>query len=119
MALEITIVKTSGVGAIEVPEDVATDLKDAWEALRDLPNNRLAVVDFDTPEAARLFVRQGKTWAAAQQVEGPQGEFAPLEFSRRGNVSEEPKRVQFRIYRPDTEKEKAAKKAEREAKDKG
>src|SRR5437879_614345 len=106
--MEITIKKTSGVDLTEVPDDVASDLQDVYDALKELPVNQLAETpEFADVKAARLFVRQGKAWASRQQVAGPDGELNTLVFSRRGEVKANPKVVQFRIYRPATDKEKA------------
>lgn len=93
----IRIVATSGTAVTEVPGEVATDLLDSYNALKDLPVTRCAVQEFDSPEAARLFVRQGIAWAAAQKP--------PLEFMRRpvpgsDHVKDHPNDVAFRIYIP-------------------
>lgn len=88
MALTVTIVQTSGASVTEVPEDVAEVLAETYAALKDLPNNRAGTIDFDTDKEARLFVKQGHSWAAANN----------LEFSRRGTVKDNPSRVIFRIY---------------------
>lgn len=114
MALNMSIVVTSGVAATEVPEDVAQDLAEAYAALADLPVNRAVVVDF-TSEGyegpakvdgkpatdayksawnARRFVKQGKSWAAGQT--GPNGR--ALSFARKGDIKGLPSRVTFRIY---------------------
>jgi hypothetical protein len=109
--MEISIEVSGGVAATHVPEDVATDLQATYEALAKLPNNRVAVVDFGEAKEARLFCKQGRAWAESTIVDGQ-----PLTFSRRGDVKANPRRVSFRIYRPATQEEKAAKAAEREAK---
>jgi hypothetical protein len=99
MALNMSIIQTSGTGVLEVPDDVAADLQDAYDALEKLPVNRAVVVDFETPEAARLFVRQGNSWADQND----------LRFARKGDIKGLPTRVTFRIYAPrpakDTETE--------------
>lgn len=92
MALDMRVEITSGVGATEIPDDVATDLEEAYEVLTKLPVTRRIAVDFPTPAEARLFVRQGKAWALAQDP--------PLTFVRKGDVKGLPTRVSFRIYLP-------------------
>lgn len=93
----IRIMPTSGTAVTEVPDEVATDLRDTYEALKNLPVTRAAVQEFDSPEAARLFVRQGIAWAAAQEP--------PLEFMRRprpgsDKIKDNATTVAFRIYVP-------------------
>jgi hypothetical protein len=129
MTLNMRIEVTSGVAATEVPADVAADLTEAYNALKDLPVNRMVVVDFtadgydgpakvdgktvtDAQKAAymaRKFVRQGKAWAAAQAVtvditddDGTKtGERkSALTFARKGDIKANPARVSFRIYVP-------------------
>lgn len=90
MPLNITITQSSGPTTIDVPEDVAHDLQTVYEALKELPVNNMANVDFDDAKAARLFVKQGKAWAEQQG----------LQFARRGVVKDNPKRVSFRVYDP-------------------
>lgn len=90
MALNVVIAKTSGPTTVEVPEEVAQVLQETYEALKELPVNNAANVDFDTAQEARLFVRQGQAWAEEKE----------LKFQRRGNVKENPTRVTFRIYLP-------------------
>ena len=95
MAINMKIVQTSGPRTVEVPEDIATDLAAAYEALKDLPVNRMVTTDpFEDAKAARLFVRQGKAWAATQT--GPNSR--PLVFVRKGDVKGNPVVVSFRIY---------------------
>lgn len=100
MALDMTIEVTSGVAATEVPEDIATDLLEAYNALKELPVNRQVSVNFADAKAARTFVKQGKAWAAAQ--------IPALTFARKGDVKGNPSRVSFRIYVPRAEKPKVA-----------
>jgi hypothetical protein len=93
----IRIIATSGTAVTEVPDEVATDLADTYAALKNLPVTRSAVQDFSSPEAARLFVRQGIAWATAQEP--------PLEFMRRAvpgtdKIKDNPNTVAFRIYVP-------------------
>lgn len=92
MPLNMRIEVTSGVAATDVPEDIAEELQEAYDALKTLPVNRVVVVDFDGTEdyagpakqdgkpvttefkaawCARRFVKQGKAWAAAQTVTVP------------------------------------------------
>jgi hypothetical protein len=92
MALNMTVVTTSGVSVTEVPEDIAKDLEEAYETLSALQVNRAITVDFPDAKAARLFVKQGKAWAAAHDP--------VLVFSRRGDVKTMPERVTFRVYTP-------------------
>lgn len=89
--MEIRIEASSGVATTEVPDDVAKDLQDTYDALKSLPVSRVAVVDFTADDAtdyngpakidgqpvtddykaawaARRFVRQGKAWASRQEV---------------------------------------------------
>lgn len=108
MPYNMTIEVTSGLGTVGVDEDVAAACTEAYEALSKLPVNRQCVLDFDTPEEARSFVRQGKAWAAETEVSVPVKDengkptknvrVAPLVFARKGNVKENPTRVSFRIY---------------------
>lgn len=103
MALNITIVKSSDRSgprdAVEVPAEVAQDLKDTYEALANLPTNNKAVVDFPDKAAANLFVRQGKAWATDNE----------LTFARKGSVKENPTRVEFRIYKPNPDETRGRK----------
>lgn len=90
--MDITIV---GPGEIEVPEDVAADLKDTYETLAELPANRKAVSDFATKEEADTFVKQAKKWA----------EDNGLKFLRKDpaddkTIKQMPRRVAFRLYKP-------------------
>ena len=115
MAVNMQIVQTSGPRTVEVPEDIAADLSAAYDALKDLPVNRMVTTDPFTSEGyqgpakihgepvsddykaeynARLFARQGKAWAATQT--GPNGR--PLVFARKGDVKGNPAVVSFRIY---------------------
>ena len=114
--MQITIAKTSVVSAADVPEEVAKDLQDTYDALASMPVTNQANVDFlpegvtpaDASEdeiaaaakAARLFVKQGKAWAAAQGED--------IVFSRRGDVKSNPTRVSFRVYRQKSDDEKEA-----------
>lgn len=133
MALQMRIEVTSGVSATEVPPQRAADLQEAYNALKNLPVNRMVTVDFpeegetdyagpakidgkpvdDAYKAAwyaRRFVKQGKAWAAAQEVTVPiyaeDGETtigsrkSPLAFVRKGDIKGNPSRVSFRIYVP-------------------
>jgi hypothetical protein len=139
MPLNMRIEVSSGVQATDVPEDIATELQTAYEALQPLPVNRVVVVDFAADDAkdyngpakidgkpvtddqkaawaARRFVKQGKAWAAAQEVVVPifaeDGETtigsrkSNLTFARKGDIKGIPSRVSFRIYVP-REKEDA------------
>ena len=115
MAVNMHIESTSGPRTVEIPEDVAADLSAAYDALKDLPVNRQVTTDPFTSEGyegpakihgepvtddykaaynARLFVRQGKAWAATQA--GPNGR--PLVFARKGDIKGNPAVVSFRIY---------------------
>lgn len=115
MPLNMTVEPTS---AVDVPEEVAKDLQDAYDTLKDLPVNRMITTDPFTPDEydgyqgpakingkdvtdeekaaanARLFVRRGKAWAASQT--GPNGR--ELIFVRKGDVKGNPTVVSFRIY---------------------
>lgn len=94
MALNMVIEVSSGVAATEVPDSRAADLLEAYNALKELPVNRMVSVDFpeegendysgpakidgkpvtDAYKAAwyaRRFVKQGKAWAASQRVTVP------------------------------------------------
>ena len=95
MAINMQIALTSGPRTVEVPEDIATDLAAAYDALKELPVNRMVTTDpFPNAKDAKLFCRQGKAWAATQT--GPSGR--PLVFARKGNIKENPLVVSFRIY---------------------
>lgn len=112
MALNMQVIVTSGTGTVDVPEDRAADLQEAYEALKGLPKNRAITVTFDTIPEAKLFAAQGRTWAAAHEP--------ALEFMRSGDIKGEPLSVTFRIYQPNprgplTAEEKAARQATREA----
>jgi hypothetical protein len=122
--MEITITPTSGVTLVEVPEDIAKDFQETYEALRTMPVNNMANVDFpeadytatekltaadQAAKAARLYVRQGKAWAASQEVVIPitdddgnvtGSRTSALVFTRKGDVKGNPTRVSFRIYVP-------------------
>lgn len=108
--MDMEIVSTSGVDSVEVPDDVAADLAEAYAALAKLPVNRAVSVNFtsdgyagpkkvnkvpvtDADKAAwnaRRFVRQGKAWATANG----------LAFARKGDIKGNPSQVRFRIYVP-------------------
>jgi hypothetical protein len=93
MGVNITITKTSGPGAVEVPDDVAQDCADTYALLKDLPSNRAATTDpFADAKAARLWCKQATTWAEQQEP--------ALKFSRRGDIKGNPTVVTFRIYEP-------------------
>jgi hypothetical protein len=131
MAINMRIEVTSGVAATAVPDDAAEDFQAAYDALKGLPVNRQATTDPFTPEGyagpakidgkevtdaqksawnARLWVRQGKAWAAAQTVTVPEStdkdgkvtpEYeSPLVFARKGDVKGNPTVVSFKIYVP-------------------
>jgi hypothetical protein len=122
---DMEIVVTSGVEVTEIADEYAADFKEAYEALAKLPVNRmvnyptfLTAADPANPtedeikagaKLARAFVRQGKAWAAAQEIVVPivDGEgnitgsrVTALMFARKGNVKANPCRVSFRIYAP-------------------
>lgn len=98
MPRNIVITKTSGPSTVDIPEDVANDLKETYELLKDMPVNNAGTYDFSEEESdpakaaklAREFVRQGTAWA---EGEG-------LRFQRRGSVKDNPTVVIFRIYKP-------------------
>lgn len=94
MPLNMRIEVSSGVAATDVPDDIAAELQEAYDALKPLPVNRVVVVDFTADDAkdyngpakidgkpvtddqkaawaARRFVKQGKAWSAAQEVVVP------------------------------------------------
>jgi len=113
------IVASSGVEVTEVPAEAAEFLAESYEALAKLPVNRQVTVDFagegtkkgketqaeaDAREA-RLFVRQGKSWAAQQSVKREDGSETTLVFARKGDIKGAPTRVSFRVYIPRPEKE--------------
>jgi len=105
-----------------VPEDVATELAEAYAALKPLPSTRMLTTDpftsegYDGPNKidgkdvteeykaatmARKFVRQGKAWAESQTGDNDR----PLMFVRKGDVKGNPTVVSFRIYEQKTQKE--------------
>lgn len=93
MALNISLVKTTRTSASEplvIPDDVAKDLQDTYEALVDESPFINARVEFATADEARLFARQARAWAA---VHGKN-------FSRKGSVKDNPLVVLFRVYDP-------------------
>lgn len=87
MALAISIITTGGV---DVPDDVAADFAEVASLLETLPSNRAATVEFGTPEEARYFVRQARTW----------GDLNGYVFKRRNKAADEPTTVVFRLYKP-------------------
>lgn len=93
----IRIVATSGTAVTEVPDDVATDLLDTYNALKDLPVTRSAVQEFDSPEGARKFVRQGIAWAEAQD---PKLTFMRRPLPGNNKIKDNATTVAFRIYVP-------------------
>lgn len=109
MSLNITIVESernTGPRNVDVPADVAQDLKEVYEALAKLPSNRKATVDFTEAEtdeenvaAARLFVRQASAWATENE----------LTFARKGSAKENPTRVEFRLYKPNPDESRGRK----------
>lgn len=108
MALNMRIEATN---TVEVPEDLAADLMEAYEALAKLPQARQVTVDFEdgteeeNVKAAKQFVRQASTWATEQG----------LRFARKGDAKGNPTRVSFRIYEPrNVSAEPAAENAEAE-----
>ena len=112
MTRNMTMIITSGTGAVTITDELAEEFQEAWDAIQAAPKNRALTTDFDTPAEARDWVRAGKAWAASQE---PQ-----LEFDRRGDVKGLPAQVTFRIYLPNprgplTEEEKAARAATRAA----
>lgn len=95
MALNITIQKHEIIKAVEVPADVATDLKDTCETLAELPANQVAVQEFDGDDAAkqaRAFISQVKYWAHVNGAVFTRKGNAP-----EGNVTERPGIVTFRL----------------------
>ena len=87
--MEISIVQTSGVGAdVDIPAELAAELHQTYEALKDLPVNRAAVVDFDTKAEATVFVRQCEKFAKDKGIG----------FRRTVPGKERPTRVSFRLY---------------------
>ena len=111
--MDMVIEIASGIMATEVPEDAAADFAEAYAVLAKLPVNRQVSVTFtgtirepkETQEeadarAARLWVKQGKAWAASQIVTREDGSKTPLTFARKGDVKALPARVSFRIYAP-------------------
>lgn len=90
--MEITIV---GPNEIDVPEDVATDLKDTYDTLAELPANRKAVSDFETKEEAETFVKQAKKWAEDNGVK-----FLRKDPTEDKTIKQMPRRVVFRLYKP-------------------
>jgi hypothetical protein len=132
MSVEVT----SGVAATEVEKDNALDFAEAYEHLAKLPVNRQVSVDFPVTDytdllkkdgtvkltalevasaAARDYVKQGKAWAAAQEItvdvlaedgKTVTGQYTtPLTFARKGDIKGNPTRVSFRIYVPRPEKD--------------
>ena len=107
MAYNMTITVTSGINATEVSDEAAEAFQEAYDALSKLPVNRQCNLDFEDDKAARDFVRQGKAWAAEQEVvvdvKDDKGKVTGtrtthLIFARKGTVKENPLRVSFRIY---------------------
>jgi len=116
MEITITATNANAIENIPVPEDVAKDLADVYEALSKLPVTRVANVDFETKEAVSLFMRQAKAWCATHK--DAEGNAAPLTFTRKGDAKGNPLRLTFRVYVPMdmSDEAKAARKAEAEAK---
>jgi post-segregation antitoxin (ccd killing protein) len=96
--MEIRIVP-SEAAQVSVPDEVAQDLQDTYLALSTMSNRNLAVSDFDSKEAANLWVKQARAWAGANE----------LIFSRRPSggddkIAGNPLRVTFRVYRATADK---------------
>lgn len=128
---DMELAVSSGVAATEVEADNALDYQEAYESLSKLPVNRVVNVNFPVADYAdlkgkdgtvkitaadlaaqdaRRWVKQGKAWAAAQEVEvkdkdGKVLRKSALEFARKGDIKGIPNRVTFRIYVPRAEKE--------------
>lgn len=90
--MEITIV---GPGEIDVPEDVAADLKDTYDKLGELPAKSKAISDFETKEEADTFVKQAKKWAEDNGVK-----FLRKDPAEDKTIKQMPRRVAFRLYKP-------------------
>jgi hypothetical protein len=90
MTLNMRLIQTSGTATLEVPEDIASDLQEAYDSLKTLPVNHAVTVNFDTKKEADLFVRQANAWAGQNN----------LKFFRKGDIKGEPATVTFRIYVP-------------------
>ena len=103
--MDRTIVATEKNYRVDVPEDVAASFLEDYEALANLPVTRQIQADFkaeDFPDkdgkpskdnaakAARLYARQGRSWA----------EDNGLKFVRKGDIKAQPTRVTYRIYAP-------------------
>lgn len=112
MAIDMTVIVTSGAEAIDVPEDVAADLAEAYQALQGMPKNRALTANFPSEAEAKMFARRGRAWAASQEPE--------LEFTRRKELETTETMVVFRIHKPNprgplTDEEKAKRAATRAA----
>src|SRR5208282_678839 len=68
MALQMRIEVSSGVAATEVPDDIATELQEAYDALKPLPVNRVVVVDFTAEDYAGPKKIDGKDVTADQMA---------------------------------------------------
>lgn len=108
--MDRTIVATEKNYSVDVPDDVAAIFLEDYEALSKLPVTRQIQADFkaeDYPDkdgkpskdnatkAARLYTRQGRAWAEANN----------LKFARKGDIKSNPTRVTYRIYAPKTDDE--------------
>ena len=83
--MDITITAT---GVTELTEDEITDLVDTYQTLKNLPANRVANIDFDTPEEATGYAKAFKAWAVDNGHK----------FLRKGDIKGNPARLTFRIY---------------------
>jgi hypothetical protein len=73
---------------VKIQDEVAQTLTDVHAALKGLPGDRAANIDFPTAEEAKAFMTQAKAWA---DKEGDK------RFTRVGDIKGKPLRVSFRV----------------------
>ena len=83
--MDITITAT---GVTELTEEEVADLIDTYAALKGLPANRVANIDFETPEEATSYAKAFKAWAVDNGHK----------FLRKGDIKGNPTQLTFRIY---------------------
>jgi hypothetical protein len=72
---------------VKITDDVAQTLTDVHAALKGLPGDRAANIDFTAAEDAKGFMAQAKAWC---EKEGKR-------FTRVGDIKGKPLRVSFRV----------------------
>jgi hypothetical protein len=96
MPLNMSIVRVErkARAAIEIPDDIATELMSAYEHLLELDKGCAVNVDFGDENEAKQFCRYARAFTAG--TSGLNGR--NLKFTRLGEPKDNPTRVTFRIY---------------------